>query len=299
MRPAGSPEELERRRERAIGLLQDGYAPVEVAQRVGVARRSVRRWKAAFRKRGEKGIQAQRASGRPPKLDAQQLQVAQGVRQHPIGLLPALAPFGLELQQRRDRREEILQVVEHAGRNPAEQIKALVGEETVQSQRQMLRQHRQADSLGERVGPLARLLAECQEADQRFARDQGQGRALPPASELLTGGFERGSRRRFRGAAFELDPAGCAGAKQPGDRAIGRQARRRRRAFRCALAQHERPGCRVEDEDRVTGGAQSRRQQSPQFVQHAAGSRVPRQALDEPLDFASQGCIAVGGRPGQ
>ena len=70
MRPSGSPEELERRRERAIGPLQDGYAPVEVAQRVGVARRSVRRWKAAFRRRGEKGIRAQRASGRPPKLDA-------------------------------------------------------------------------------------------------------------------------------------------------------------------------------------------------------------------------------------
>jgi len=70
MRPSGSPEELERRRKRAIRLLQDGYAPVEVAQRVGVARRSVRRWKAAFHARGEKGIQARRASGRPPKLDA-------------------------------------------------------------------------------------------------------------------------------------------------------------------------------------------------------------------------------------
>ena len=69
MRPFGSPEELERRRERAIRLLQDGYAPVEVAEKVGVARRSVRRWKAAFRRRGEKGIQARKASGRPLKLD--------------------------------------------------------------------------------------------------------------------------------------------------------------------------------------------------------------------------------------
>src|SRR3989304_727390 len=69
MRPSGSPEELERRRKRAIRLLQDGYAPVEVAERVGVARRSVRRWKAAFRRRGEKGIRARKASGRPPKLD--------------------------------------------------------------------------------------------------------------------------------------------------------------------------------------------------------------------------------------
>ena len=68
MRPTGSPEELQRRRERAIRLSQEGYAPLEVAQRVGVDRRSVRRWKAAFRKRGERGIRDRRASGRPPKL---------------------------------------------------------------------------------------------------------------------------------------------------------------------------------------------------------------------------------------
>lgn len=29
MRPAGSPEELERRRRRAMRLLDDGYAPVD------------------------------------------------------------------------------------------------------------------------------------------------------------------------------------------------------------------------------------------------------------------------------
>ena len=68
MRPTGSPEELQRRRERAIRLLQEGYAPVDVAQRVGVARRSVRRWKASFRERGKKGIAAHQATGRPPKL---------------------------------------------------------------------------------------------------------------------------------------------------------------------------------------------------------------------------------------
>jgi transposase len=70
MRPPGSPEALERRREKAIGLLHDGYAPVEVARRLGVDRRSVRRWKAAFRQSGRQGIGAQRASGRPPKLNA-------------------------------------------------------------------------------------------------------------------------------------------------------------------------------------------------------------------------------------
>ena len=68
MRPTGSPEELERRRARALALLDDGLQPVEVARRVGVERRSVRRWKAAARKHGKAGIRARAAPGRPSKL---------------------------------------------------------------------------------------------------------------------------------------------------------------------------------------------------------------------------------------
>lgn len=74
MRPQGSPKELEQRRHRAIALLEEGYQPVDVASIVGVDRRSVRRWKATHRKRGEKGIQAKQASGRPPKLNNRDLQ---------------------------------------------------------------------------------------------------------------------------------------------------------------------------------------------------------------------------------
>ena len=70
MRPAGSPEELERRRRRAMRLLDDGYAPVDVARMVGVDRRSVRRWKAAYRRTGTAALAAKPAAGRPPKLDA-------------------------------------------------------------------------------------------------------------------------------------------------------------------------------------------------------------------------------------
>jgi transposase len=68
MRPTGSPEELERRRIRALALLDDGLLPSEVARRVGVDRRSVRRWKAAARKRGEAGVRARPAPGRPSRL---------------------------------------------------------------------------------------------------------------------------------------------------------------------------------------------------------------------------------------
>lgn len=72
MRPAGSPESLEQRRRRAIELLRQGLMPVEVARRVGVDRRSVRRWNASYRKKGIVGIEAKPASGRPQKLSAQE-----------------------------------------------------------------------------------------------------------------------------------------------------------------------------------------------------------------------------------
>jgi len=68
MRPPGTPEELERRRHRAVALLAERHSPVEVARMIGVDRRSVRRWKAAHRQQGVQALRARRASGRPPKL---------------------------------------------------------------------------------------------------------------------------------------------------------------------------------------------------------------------------------------
>jgi transposase len=60
---------LERRRRRAIELLEQGFQPVEVASQLGVDRRSVRRWKAAYHKGGDTAIRAQPAPGRPSALD--------------------------------------------------------------------------------------------------------------------------------------------------------------------------------------------------------------------------------------
>jgi len=70
MRPPGSAEELERRRLRAIDLLAQGHAPVEVARMVGCDRRSVRRWNAAHRRKGASALTARPSTGRPPRLDA-------------------------------------------------------------------------------------------------------------------------------------------------------------------------------------------------------------------------------------
>ena len=72
MRPQGSPAELERRRLRAIELLQREIPVHVVADRLGVDRRSVRRWKRAHRREGCAGLRAQPAPGRPSKLSAAQ-----------------------------------------------------------------------------------------------------------------------------------------------------------------------------------------------------------------------------------
>jgi transposase len=58
MRPPGSPADLEQRRRRAIELLERDVPVHAVAERLGVDRRSVRRWKRAYRRRGEAGVAA-------------------------------------------------------------------------------------------------------------------------------------------------------------------------------------------------------------------------------------------------
>ena len=69
MRPHGSPETLEHRRLTAISLLKDGLTPVEVARKLGVDRRSVRRWRTSHDVDGKQGVLAKPAPGRPRRLD--------------------------------------------------------------------------------------------------------------------------------------------------------------------------------------------------------------------------------------
>ena len=59
---------------RALKLLDEGLQPVDVARRLGVERRSVRRWKAAARRGGTAAMKARPAAGRPPKLSRSQHQ---------------------------------------------------------------------------------------------------------------------------------------------------------------------------------------------------------------------------------
>jgi len=68
MRPSGSAEFLETRRLRAMEYFGQGLQPVEIARKVGVDRRSVRRWKASLLKDGAEGIRAKPMLGRPSRL---------------------------------------------------------------------------------------------------------------------------------------------------------------------------------------------------------------------------------------
>jgi len=87
MRPVGTAAELERRRRRAIGLLDEGHSLTTVAQRVGAAISAVWRWRETVRRDGPGGLAAKPVPGRPPKLTARQRQrlprvLARGARAH-------------------------------------------------------------------------------------------------------------------------------------------------------------------------------------------------------------------------
>jgi len=73
MRPHGTPQELETRRQRAVKMLQQGFTITEVARRVGSSHSSVILWRDMVRRRGIESLKAKPASGRPPKLTRRQL----------------------------------------------------------------------------------------------------------------------------------------------------------------------------------------------------------------------------------
>jgi transposase len=76
MRIAGSPDVLEYRRRLAVERVIAGYSTQEVADFLGVAPRSVRRWLASYRRHGGEGLTAQPVPGRSPKLTTTQEKIA-------------------------------------------------------------------------------------------------------------------------------------------------------------------------------------------------------------------------------
>jgi len=72
MRPKGSAQELEVRRQMAGKLLQEGKGVREVARLVGASPSSVSRWKQALEEGGTAALKAKPHPGRPPRLRPEQ-----------------------------------------------------------------------------------------------------------------------------------------------------------------------------------------------------------------------------------
>ena len=72
MRPFGTPEQLERRRRKAMRLLDEGLSLNAVARRIGCHASSVMRWRNQRARYGDEGLKPKPVPGRPPKLSARQ-----------------------------------------------------------------------------------------------------------------------------------------------------------------------------------------------------------------------------------
>lgn len=72
MRPRGTAVELERRRRRAMRLLEGGRSLSAVARMVGAAVSAVWQWRETLRRRGPAGLKAKPVPGRPRALTQQQ-----------------------------------------------------------------------------------------------------------------------------------------------------------------------------------------------------------------------------------
>lgn len=68
MRPKGTPQELERRRRRAVALVNEGHTQIEAARMVGAHRNSVGEWVKAAREGGSEALAAKPIPGRPRRL---------------------------------------------------------------------------------------------------------------------------------------------------------------------------------------------------------------------------------------
>ena len=72
MRPNGPPQTLEKRRRKALAMLNRGLSIGEVAQRVGADFSSVYRWQQAAANWGTDALKAKPIPGRPRKLGARE-----------------------------------------------------------------------------------------------------------------------------------------------------------------------------------------------------------------------------------
>jgi transposase len=68
MKTPGTAEQRFGQRCRALAMVEQGLSSAQVGSRLGVDPRTVRRWKQAFRRRGEDGLKPKKAPGQRPRL---------------------------------------------------------------------------------------------------------------------------------------------------------------------------------------------------------------------------------------
>jgi transposase len=72
MRPHGSPEQLAKRRRKAVALNREGYGPAGISRLLKTTPQSVCRWLREYGRNGAAGLDAEPVPGRPQKLNARQ-----------------------------------------------------------------------------------------------------------------------------------------------------------------------------------------------------------------------------------
>src|SRR4051812_35603544 len=77
MRPKGTAAELERRRRRAVQLLEQGEAPAVIARILGVTRPTLHRWRRMARQ--DQGLDAKPVLGAKRRLSDAQLKDLEGL----------------------------------------------------------------------------------------------------------------------------------------------------------------------------------------------------------------------------
>lgn len=85
--PLSRPQLAEARRVRAVELFEEGASNAEIARAVGVCSESVRRWRRVWEEEGASALRRRAATGRPPKLDDDQVETVRaalerGARAH-------------------------------------------------------------------------------------------------------------------------------------------------------------------------------------------------------------------------
>lgn len=65
-------EQMAERRMEGIRLLEEGKSQAEIARTLGVSEAAVSVWAKKLREHGREGLKAKKASGRPPRLNAQE-----------------------------------------------------------------------------------------------------------------------------------------------------------------------------------------------------------------------------------